>query len=61
VTLLLGSVISSNLISAPLPAGFSWLGVAVWTGVALVIGVLGTTQPARVASRLTVSQTLAYE
>lgn len=61
VVVLLGSAIQRTLISAEFPTTFSWLGVGVWMGVALAIGALGATQPARIASRLTVHDTLAYE
>ena len=40
---------------------FSWLAVGIWLPVALAIGALGATQPARAAARLTIRDTLAYE
>jgi putative ABC transport system permease protein len=61
VALLLGAAIGSTLISAAFPFAFSWTGVLVWVVVALAIGALGATQPARLAARLTVRDTLAYE
>jgi putative ABC transport system permease protein len=61
VSMLLNSAISTNLISADLPDSFSWLGVAIWLGIVIAIGALGATSPSRVASRLTVRDTLAYE
>ena len=61
VAWLLGRAVSSNLVMTALPAAFSWLGVAIWVVVALLIGALGATRPARVASRLTIRDTLAYE
>ena len=61
VMLLLGSAIQGTLISAEFPMALSWAGVGLWMAVALVIGALGATQPARIASRLTVRDTLAYE
>jgi len=61
VAWLLGAAIESTVISADLPASFSWLAVGIWIPIALTIGALGATQPARVASRLTVRDTLAYE
>jgi putative ABC transport system permease protein len=61
VAWLLGRAVSSNLVMTALPAAFSWLGVAIWVLVALLIGALGATRPARVASRLTIRDTLAYE
>ncbi len=61
VTLLLRGAIGNSLIAAPLPTGFSWLGVGIWAAIAVVIGVAGATQPARVAAKLTIRDTLAYE
>jgi putative ABC transport system permease protein len=61
VSLLLNEAIGANLISADLPTSFSWLGVGIWFAVVLMIGALGATSPSRVASRLTVRETLAYE
>ncbi|MGY6500050.1 MAG: FtsX-like permease family protein [Acidimicrobiales bacterium] len=57
----LRSALESSLIDAPIPVGFSWFGVGIWIAVALLIGALGSTRPARVASRLTIRETLAYE
>lgn len=61
VSLLLGNAIGTTLISAEFPFSFSWFGVGIWAAVAATIGALGATQPARVASRLTIRDTLAYE
>ncbi|TVR22855.1 MAG: ABC transporter permease [Ilumatobacter sp.] len=61
VTAALAAAISRGLIASDLPQGFSWIGVAIWVVVALAIGVLGATRPARTAARLTVRDTLAYE
>lgn len=61
VAALLERSLETGLIEAAVPAGFSWLGVAVWVPVALLIGVVGASRPARVAARLTVRDTLAYE
>jgi putative ABC transport system permease protein len=61
VAMLLQAAISDGLIGAALPGGFSWIGVGIWGVVAVGIGVLGATRPARVAARLTISETLAYE
>ena len=61
VYLLLGTAIQTTLISADFPTSFSWAGVGIWTAIALAIGALGTTQPARTASHLTIRDTLAYE
>ncbi len=49
------------MISADLPASFSWFAVGIWMPVAIMIGALGATQPARIAARLTIRDTLAYE
>lgn len=57
----LRTAIGRSLIAAPLPAGFSWSGVGLWVVIALAIGALGATRPARTAARLTVRETLAYE
>lgn len=57
----LSTAIGSTLISAHLPIGFSWLGVAAWAIAALAIGAIGAIQPSRVAARLTIRETLAYE
>ena len=61
VVVLLGSAIQRTLISAEFPTTFSWPGAAAWLGVAVAIGAIGAIQPARVASRMTVRDTLAYE
>ncbi len=61
VAWLLREAISTSLIMSPLPTAFSWLGVGLWVIVALLIGAIGSTRPARVASRLTIRDTLAYE
>lgn len=62
VAWLLGGAMETTVISpAQLPTGFSWLAVAIWIPAALTIGALGATQPARIAARLTVRDTLAYE
>jgi putative ABC transport system permease protein len=62
VAWLLGNAMEATVISpAQLPTGFSWLAVAIWLPAAVVIGALGATQPARIAARLTVRDTLAYE
>jgi putative ABC transport system permease protein len=58
---LLSTAIGNSLVATPLPQSFSWLGVGIWVPVALVIGALGATRPARVAARLTIRDTLAYE
>jgi putative ABC transport system permease protein len=61
VAWLLRRAIGNSLVLSPLPGAFSWFGVAVWLVVAILIGVLGATRPARVAARMTVRDTLAYE
>jgi putative ABC transport system permease protein len=62
VAWLLGGAMEATVISpAQLPTGFSWLAVAIWIPAALAIGALGATQPARIAARLTIRDTLAYE
>lgn len=61
VAALLRRSLEVGLLEAALPAGFSWLGVAVWVPVALLIGAVGASRPARVAARMTVRDTLAYE
>jgi putative ABC transport system permease protein len=61
VSLLLGAAIGDSLISAAMPTAFSWLGVGIWSVVALLIGVVGATQPSRAAARLTIRDTLAYQ
>ncbi|MDH3225958.1 MAG: ABC transporter permease [Thermoleophilia bacterium] len=61
VDFLLREVIGSSLLAASLPASLSWVGIAVWIPIALVIGALGATRPARVAAKLTIRDTLAYE
>lgn len=61
VALALRATISSTLLSADLPWAFSWSGVAIWIVIALTIGGLAATRPARVAAKLTVKDTLAYE
>lgn len=61
LALVLRSVLVNDLLSAPLPRVFSWTGVAIWVAVALLIGIVGTVRPSRLASRLTVRDTLAYE
>lgn len=61
VALALRATISSTLLSADLPWAFSWSGVAIWFVIALLIGSLAATRPARVAAKLTVKDTLAYE
>lgn len=58
---LLAAAIESTVLSADLPVSFSWLAVGIWLPVALAIGALGATQPARAAARLTIRDTLAYE
>lgn len=57
----LSTAIGRTLISAHLPTGFSWLGVAAWAAAALAIGAVGALQPSRLAARLTIRETLAYE
>ncbi len=59
--LLVGSIESTVLSPAELPTSFSWLAAAIWIPTALAIGAFGATQPARMAARLTVRDTLAYE
>lgn len=61
VSLMLGAAIRNNLISTPMPFTFSWPGIGIWIAVAMIIGALGATHPSRVASRLTIRDTLAYE
>ncbi len=62
VAWLLGGAMEATVISpAQLPTGFSWLAVAIWIPAALAIGAIGATQPARIAARLTIRDTLAYE
>lgn len=61
IALLLRTAIEDSLVTAAVPGAFSGLGVAIWIPVALVIGALGATRPARVAARLTIRDTLAYE
>jgi putative ABC transport system permease protein len=61
VTRGLSLAISNGLIASDLPRGFSPMGIVIWLAVALAIGVLGATRPARAAARLTVRDTLAYE
>ncbi len=59
--LLVGAIESTVLSPAELPTSFSWLAAAIWIPAALAIGAFGATQPARMAARLTVRDTLAYE
>ena len=61
VAWLLGRAVSNSLIMTTRPAAFSWPGVGLWVVVAVLIGAIGATRPARVAGRLTISETLAYE
>jgi putative ABC transport system permease protein len=61
VAWLLRRAVSDYLVMTAMPVAFSWPGVAVWVVVALLIGAIGATQPARVAARLTIRDTLAYE
>jgi putative ABC transport system permease protein len=61
IALLLRTAIENSLVTAAVPSAFSGLGVAIWIPVALIIGGLGATRPARVAARLTIRDTLAYE
>lgn len=61
VSLVLGDAIGRTLISAAFPFSFSWFGVGIWMAVAFAIGALGATQPSRVAARLSIRATLAYE
>ncbi len=61
VAWLLAAAIESTVISADLPVTFSWFAVGIWLPVAMAIGALGATQPARAAARLTIRDTLAYE
>jgi putative ABC transport system permease protein len=62
VAWMLGNAMEATVISpAQLPTGFSWLAVAIWLPLSVAIGALGATQPARIAARLTVRDTLAYE
>lgn len=61
VAWLLAAAIESTVISADLPPTFSWFAAGIWLPVAMAIGALGATQPARAAARLTVRDTLAYE
>jgi putative ABC transport system permease protein len=60
IAALLRTAIADTLISAGLPARFSWLGLGVWAVVAVAIGAIGALQPARLAARRTVRETLAY-
>jgi putative ABC transport system permease protein len=61
IALLLRTAVGNSLIQTSVPGAFSWLGVGIWAVLALVIGAVGATRPARVASRLSVRETLAYE
>ena len=62
VAWLLGSAMEATVISpAQLPTSFSWFAVGLWIPAAVAIGALGATQPARIAARLTIRDTLAYE
>ncbi|MGB5755311.1 MAG: ABC transporter permease [Acidimicrobiales bacterium] len=61
VAWLLRIAIGNSLVDDTLPTGFSWPGVGIWVGISVLIGALGATRPARVAARLTIRNTLAYE
>lgn len=61
VSEVLGGTIENTLINDEFPTSFSWVGIAIWIVVALGIGALGATHPSRVAARLTIRDTLAYE
>ena len=61
IALVLRIAIEDSLVTAAVPSAFSGLGVAIWVPLALLIGGLGATRPARVASRLTIRDTIAYE
>ena len=61
VDLVLRNAIGSGLLASPLAGSFSWFGIGIWAIVALLIGALGSTRPARVAARMTIRDTLAYE
>jgi putative ABC transport system permease protein len=60
IAALLRTAIGDDLVSAELAFSFSWLGLGVWTVVAIVIGALGALQPARIAARRSIRETLAY-
>ena len=61
VAWLLRIAIGNSLLEGSLPSGFPWPGVGIWVGISVLIGAPGATRPARVAAKLTIRDTLAYE
>jgi putative ABC transport system permease protein len=61
----LGMVLSiqvgNAMAKAPFNIQFSWLGMALWLGVALLLTTLATLLPARRAMRISVREALVYE
>lgn len=59
--ILLEQAIGNAFIFTPLPFAYSWTAVGIWFVATLLIGVIGATRPARIASRLTIREILNYE
>jgi len=61
----LGYILSNQvgyaMAQAPFSYRFSWIGVVMWLGIALVLTVLAAWLPARRAMQITIRKALAYE
>lgn len=57
----LGRLFGEQFFMTPLEFSYSLPALVVWLAIALVVGILGAMRPARVASRMTIRETLGYE
>jgi putative ABC transport system permease protein len=57
----LSGIVSAAVFQTPIKVVFTFLGYAIWLGLALLLSALGSIIPARSAAQLTIREALAYE
>ena len=60
-TYLLSTIVSLAVFQSPIHVVFTYMGYAIWLGLALALSVVASILPARNAARLTIREVLAYE
>jgi putative ABC transport system permease protein len=61
ISFLMLRIISTAMLSDPIPLAYTLQGVFVWLGVVVALSTIASVLPARSAARLTIREVLAYE
>ncbi|GIK10045.1 MAG: hypothetical protein JETCAE02_19960 [Anaerolineaceae bacterium] len=61
ITYLLSTIVSVAVFETPIEVHFTWMGYAIWLGLALALSAVASVVPARNAATMTIREVLAYE